>query len=41
MGARLRQRGGRRKPDAAPGAGDERALAVEAERRCFRELAGG
>ena len=38
MRAGLRQRRGRRKPDAAPGAGDERALAVEPEGRRVREL---
>ena len=36
--AGVRQRRGRRKPDTAPAAGDERAPAVEAEGRSFREV---
>ena len=36
--AGVRQRRGRRKPDPAPAAGDERAPAVEAEGRSFREV---
>ena len=38
--ARLRERGRRRQPDAAPAAGDERALAVEAERGRLGEVDG-
>ena len=38
MRAGLRQRGRRREPNAAPAAGDERALAVETEGRSCGEV---